>query len=1452
VLAASSSRILIYGGIGCKRYSCDSCATCTPECIELQVLGDLWELDLFKLFSGQDEAFTRLDMSPILTPITGMHVVPLAGADHRILSFGGASTPYFLDLVAGQMSAPQTTVEAFEYRDLEFRARTATSIAVAGVSSLSSISEVANSTHVILFGGFVRNTLTSAVFTYDLSSSRPSLGLKRQKILATGPKSRGFPGVAKPDDFFLLMFGGVERDIGPQLEGISELWALDLTTQKWEVVHTSEGAHVPTRAAFAAFTTMTIDGQVLLISTGGLEGGYGPNSFQGNAPDGDRQVTNAIWVWFYWQFYEPGLADVWYPSWAFSKDSQMDARCMHSAKDGTFSAGRSSVMIYGGLDRSGRALNDLWYIDTETAEPGYQFELVLRNITAEGFMEEVEIFTDLLNQAFGFDPGQCLQDFTDVCALALAFGVVCSGQAQPQEVMATEEQDQTRVTFVLRYSDWATCFLPVEENEQLWNAAVAAPTLQGTKLSFSTMVQQNFNFEHPMYDGYFLDMWKHSSTSACRQGCMRALCQGNTVDNWDSPELQWVSGTWEIKYCFGDDNSCGSNYDCALPGPRHGHKATSFLLGGSSNILLLFGGETTDLVANSEAWLSREIHAGFFNLDGVIFTKVPVADMYGDLCVDWDSCDWSLCPCERRDASVAVMSNVGSNSGKLLVFGGLSTEGITSPALKFLNRESSSELVALNDLWYIDLNPLTEDCLREGYCDERLQWVKIDVPGQAPAGRWGAGMVLDASDNLYVTGGSTYSTSGGHTELGDLFVFRLRDAFYRKCSATGAGLTTAQAGVTAKFFLQCQDSFGEPANGARFSVSIAGPVDMQPSPLPVGVGLYECQYTPVKAGPGYSITIKVGRGGALYQDLIGGVDSDPTDSVHKYLGYYIDLEVDNPNPFSLTVVPGSTDPLVSTAFGSFLSVSTAGAIGSFVITARDSFANRRPGGDAITVLLTFWDTNTQQAWDPSAVPNSGTVTDNSDGSYGVVYSLTLGGEYQLAISFSGINGADTPSIFEVKTGAAVVANTYAYGNMLNVQAGKVSSIFVQTRDKYFNNIRVDPDETPEGSEKITFELCTSIPVVLDTSKSCYGGQIELSVGITIEYGKGPQGALTNANNEKYFGMYWVQYFPFNPKNYQPLIRQKHADAEEDDSSGGDYISCYFSSQDVDPVTVMCPHPTIVGAEMNCADACVTQNLISSASNARRADGRVTQLNPEGSSARRADTLKQIDPVNQPITISESFVPYNTGKGQWWMIYAVVVCAAVGVGLDLIFTGIGSVSRCMTRKTEESNQAEWAAQSVKAESFQAQSNSAEFSYVSPPTEGNPPVLSSAPAGPVPVKGPTSQEEQFLIDLKEFGMLTPEEVEEAKAQNGTMAQVREMHQRGLARTAMLAKKLLASEHRNGNSGASGLGAGADRNGGNNGSSGPEAGAAFGGNGQGVATGAAEAQARNEKGDSLFVAI
>jgi hypothetical protein len=142
---------------------------------------------------------------------------------------------------------------------------------------------------------------------------------------------------------------------------------------------------------------------------------------------------------------------------------------------------------------------------------------------------------------------------------------------------------------------------------------------------------------------------------------------------------------------------------------------------------------------------------------------------------------------------------------------------------------------------------------------------------------FGAGVLLDSKDNFFIIGGVDSTLS----ERGELYVFQLQDPFYKHCSATGAALTSARAGVTSVFYIQCMDNFMEPANGATFKVDIAGPVGMIPGILSLGDGKYSCSYTPEKVGA-YVISIYVGRGGTKYQDLITGRDIETSNNVHEF------------------------------------------------------------------------------------------------------------------------------------------------------------------------------------------------------------------------------------------------------------------------------------------------------------------------------------------------------------------------------------------------------------------------------------------------------------------------------------------------------------------------------------------------------------------------------------------
>mmetsp|Transcript_30252 Transcript_30252/g.47390 ORF Transcript_30252/g.47390 Transcript_30252/m.47390 type:complete len:902 (+) Transcript_30252:266-2971(+) len=494
------------------------------------------------------------------------------------------------------------------------------------------------------------------------------------------------------------------------------------------------------------------------------------------------------------------------------------------------------------------------------------------------------------------------------------------------------------------------------------------------------------------------------------------------------------------------------------------------------------------------------------------------------------------CPIPRRDAATAIIGNTGASNGKMLVFGGLTTNG-ASGIETYVDRTSHDGLVAMSDLWYLDLGGITDSCVVQADCMMKLPWTKIEVLGTQPSPRWGAGILLDPSDNLYVLGGVTTSASGQFVELEDLFVFQLRDPYYKRCSATGTALSAAVAGIEAVFYLQCRDAFDEPAAGAKFQVEIAGPVDMKPSVTNLGDGTYECRYQPAVASKDYTITIKVGRGGALYEDLIAGEDADAKNSIHEYTGLTA-----SQNPFALEISPGATAPASSIAQGPALSLTTSGDVSTFTIFARDAFLNRRPGGDVVEAQFEI---SGSQAQSSPSIPVVSDVLDNSDGSYHASYSITRAGSYSLIITLNGKIGAGTPMILTVETGEAVIENTYFYGILGCVSTGKASNLFIQLSDRFGNPLRLDPAEVE--AEEVVFEPCLSRGTNPASDAVCAGGMIDGSVSVQYDYGVGPGGFTVNPETKQpYHGLIRVTYFPFVDNIVIPEAKHR-----------GVYVECFF-------------------------------------------------------------------------------------------------------------------------------------------------------------------------------------------------------------------------------------------------------------------------------------------------------
>jgi hypothetical protein len=515
-----------------------------------------------------------------------------------------------------------------------------------------------------------------------------------------------------------------------------------------------------------------------------------------------------------------------------------------------------------------------------------------------------------------------------------------------------------------------------------------------------------------------------------------------------------------------------------------------------------------------------------------------------------------------------------------------------------------------NNPRYLDLAGLDDTGKSKGL----LPWRRVDVPGDRPRTGFGAGIVLDPSDNLYIIGGVDLASG----ERDELFLFQLRDPFFKHCSATGSALQAGVAGVNSIFYLQCMDSFMEPASGASFTVAIEGPVSIHPGIVGLGGGKYSCSFTPVKMGT-YTLSISVGRGGAQYKDLITGIDSEPSNNIldgefEPQCTYKDGKPECKPaqNPYTLKVLPGPLSPDLTEATGMFLTLSTAGIISNFMVTVKDAFANRRPGGDRVSVLMDLWTCDGISVDNtvgvrkclqlgrrqvPGLTPETSTITDNSDGSYDTQYSVTRAGQYQLRIQLAGTTGANSPFILTVFTDIADKALTYAYGNLKGITAGATSTVFVQTRDKYGNAIRADtelypPGEAKGGTEDIQFELCKSLGN--QDSEPCGGGDQYLDVGITVTYAIGPGGKKSDpVTKEPYWGLYEVVFFPFD--SVRVMLRVLHGNKVEEGATISDttkVVQCYFDTTGIEAVRSLMDPGDVV------ANKCIQDVAVSEASSRR--------------------------------------------------------------------------------------------------------------------------------------------------------------------------------------------------------------------------------------------------------------
>jgi len=163
--------VLIYGGLGCKKYLQVTVNTkVESRCTELGSLNDLWEFNVLKALAGQ-QPLSLLETSPSMQGLAGISMAIVPNADNRVLTYRGSTVMHIQTLMLQRLTV--AVDGAFRIRNIKFRSRKAARTDLA-LPDLSSHAYVQNSTHVILFGGFIGVALTSAAFVYEIAAASPT------------------------------------------------------------------------------------------------------------------------------------------------------------------------------------------------------------------------------------------------------------------------------------------------------------------------------------------------------------------------------------------------------------------------------------------------------------------------------------------------------------------------------------------------------------------------------------------------------------------------------------------------------------------------------------------------------------------------------------------------------------------------------------------------------------------------------------------------------------------------------------------------------------------------------------------------------------------------------------------------------------------------------------------------------------------------------------------------------------------------------------------------------------------------------------------------------------------------------------------------------------------------------------------------------------------------------
>ena len=815
-----------------------------------------------------------------------------------------------------------------------------------------------------------------------------------------------------------------------------------------------------------------------------------------------------------------------------AKDSQHDAsRCapaarfMQSLTRGTFLGGDSAVM-YGGLDRNGSALSDLWLLNLAEAHPGHSVDLEWRGSNSSRFNA-----SDYLSSVAGcerIDAHISHLKFYHVYRSEgglIAFQCLTCGE---DTLGNNNRRDANtigrRLTFIVK-STKVQCVNPGKA--KAWADKQKLQLDMDMDIAFAWTARK-------LPDTLTVPMWQYAQPVSSNQS--------------DS------------------SNPCGVHG--ALPGPRHGHVAVAIKLQQLQNsALLIYGGESTDLDA-THAQLSSDLHMAVFGTNEISVTQPTLVDDLGQSCNSGGNC-----PEARRDAASLLIEAARGHTGRLFVFGGLThkhgdslrSSTFSSPLRAYLDGDISM-IKSLDDLWYLDLSDLTYACSgarTRALCPGTiLTWnrVLVSAPyfaaenGGHTLSRWGATMIMDPSaDALVLVGGASIENASasndgdnsGRRGLGmgqsivehaDAFTLSLHQA--SRCRVQEAP-TRSQTGAITLFKVRCTDVLGHPASSASVSAKFMGPQDLEClcestlSPSEES-GLYVCRVSALVAG--------------LYRVFVFVAESKSASEDSTQLA-----------PFSVNIEASSAFwPMseVRTARSQDLRA-TAGQMADFIIVAKDRYGNlARETGVPIDFMLVLYLADSASLQDgprrstdrveederveedaivgsAAAALDAGSLLNwfiDSEGVYRVNYWVTRSGSYSVhAVSPSGYAPhsivGPSPGVLGVTSCSAVIENSYVFGQVANAVSGQPSVLYVQMRDRFGN--RVDYSEvTPY--EDVQVNLCLKIGGVQGQTCGGIDGFQNNDITVLTEH-------VNELESRDFTGVYKLTLNFFNDGNFILLV-----------------------------------------------------------------------------------------------------------------------------------------------------------------------------------------------------------------------------------------------------------------------------------------------------------------------------